>query len=372
MTGSHPSELNTETERAAIWRAQGSARIYRLRTTVTLLLAILCFFVVGISAQHIGSYAIEQGISQVAVLVPSILMAIAAGLVLLMAIRAALKSNAARRSSDLYDARALGADASLGSWKALSWIGALMVVTGSAWFLAVNDAAVSRTFFDVSLIMSSAGKVVWAFGTNVIIFVCSAVFIVIWSLLIAIARTLPGEAGRPLRYLATIYGDLFRGLPAIITIYLIGFGLPLSDLPVLSDLSSTSYAIIALTLTYGAYTSEVYRAGIDGVHNSQVAAARSLGLSHAKTMRYVVVPLAVRNIIPPLMNNCISLQKDTALVAIIGTIDAFNQSKIIAANNFNLSAVTTVAILFILITIPQARLVDRLIERDRKRMRTGG
>ncbi len=175
-----------------------------------------------------------------------------------------------------------------------------------------------------------------------------------------------------LRIPARVYTDIFRGLPAIITIYLIGFGLPLTNLPVLSHLSSTAYAIIALTLTYGAYTSEVYRAGIEGVHHSQVAAARSLGLSHFRAMRYVVVPLAVRNIIPPLMNNCISLQKDTALVAIIGTIDAFNQSKIIAANNFNLSAVTTVAILFIVITIPQARFVDRLIERDRRRIRAGG
>lgn len=372
MNSSLPSGLKSETERVAIWRAQGSAKTYGLRTSCTLILALISFFVVAVSAQHIGNYAIEEGLSKAAVIIPSILMSIAAGLILLMSMRAAWKSRAARRSDDLYAARALGAEASLGSWKALSWIGALLILTGGAWFLAVNDAAVSRTFFDVELIMSSAGKVARAFGTNVIIFACSAVFIVIWSLLIAIARTLPGEAGRPLRYLATIYGDLFRGLPAIITIYLIGFGLPLSNLPFLSDLSSTSYAIIALTLTYGAYTSEVYRAGIEGVHNSQVAAARSLGLSHAKTMRYVVVPLAVRNIIPPLMNNCISLQKDTALVAIIGTIDAFNQSKIIAANNFNLSAVTTVAILFILVTIPQARLVDKLIDRDRKRMRTGG
>ena len=222
------------------------------------------------------------------------------------------------------------------------------------------------------MIRDSAGRVLAAFGTNVVIFAVSAVLILIWSLVVAVARTLPGEAGRPIRMLAIAYGDLFRGLPAIITIYLIGFGLPLTDLPLLSDLSSTSYAIIALTLTYGAYTSEVYRAGIEGVHQSQIAAARSLGLSHGRTMRYVVVPLAIRNIIPPLMNNCISLQKDTALVAIIGTIDAFNQSKIIAANHFNLSAVTTVAILFVVVTIPQARLVDRLSDRDRRRMRAGG
>lgn len=372
MAGLLASESQNETGRAAVWRARSATRTYRGRTSITLALAALTFFVVAVSAQHIGSYAVSQGLSRVAVVIPGIVAAIAAALVLLMAIRAFAKSAAAARNPDLHTARALGAEASLGAWKALSWSGALLVVTAAVWFMAVNDAAVSRTFFDLALIQSSTGKVLWAFGTNIVIFAVSAVLILIWSLLVAIARTLPGEAGRPLRFLAIAYADLFRGLPAIITIYLIGFGLPLTNLPILSDLTSTSYAIIALTLTYGAYTSEVYRAGIEGVHSSQVAAARSLGLSHAKTMRYVVVPLAVRNIIPPLMNNCISLQKDTALVAIIGTIDAFNQSKIIAANNFNLSAVTTVAILFIVITIPQARLVDKLIDHDRRRMRAGG
>lgn len=371
MTESLVSETKSETGHAS-QRARSAARTHRTRSGLTLLAAIATFVIVAVSAQHLGSYAVTQGISRIVAAIPGVLVAVAAALVLLMAGRAFLRSIMASRSIDLHAARALGAEASLGSWKALSWTGALLIVTAIAWFMAVNDAAVSRTFFDVALIRSSASKVIWAFGTNVTIFAVSAVLILVWSLLVAIARTLPGEAGRPLRFLAIAYGDLFRGLPAIITIYLIGFGLPLTDLPILSDLSSTSYAIIALTLTYGAYTSEVYRAGIEGVHHSQVAAARSLGLSHAKTMRYVVVPLAIRNIIPPLMNNCISLQKDTALVAIIGTIDAFNQSKIIAANNFNLSAVTTVAILFIVITIPQARLVDKLIDRDRRRMRAGG
>ncbi|ATN34899.1 polar amino acid ABC transporter permease [Rhizobium sp. ACO-34A] len=365
------SETKSEAGHAT-QRARSAARTYRTRSGLTFLAAAATFVIVAVSAQHLGSYAVTQGVSRITAAIPGVVVAIASALVLLTAGRAFARSIMASRSADLHAARALGAEASLGSWRALSWTGALLIVTAMAWFMAVNDAAVSRTFFDLALIQSSAGKVIWAFGTNVTIFAVSAVLILIWSLLVAIARTLPGEAGRPLRFLAIAYGDLFRGLPAIITIYLIGFGLPLTDLPILSDLSSTSYAIIALTLTYGAYTSEVYRAGIEGIHHSQVAAARSLGLSHAKTMRYVVVPLAIRNIIPPLMNNCISLQKDTALVAIIGTIDAFNQSKIIAANNFNLSAVTTVAILFIVITIPQARLVDRLIDRDRRRMRAGG
>ncbi len=372
MEGPGHLAVSNEAGRAAKWRARAVTRTHRGRAALTLAVAALTFIVVAVSAQHIGTFAVSQGIPVAAAVVPGAVAALAAAALLVMAARAFLKSLASARSGDVSAARALGADASMAAWQAISWCGALLIVTACAWFMVVNDAAVSRTFFDLALIRQSTGKVLWAFGTNIAIFAVSAVLILIWSLVVAVTRTLPGEAGRPLRLLAIAYGDLFRGLPAIITIYLIGFGLPLTNLPVLSHLSSTAYAIIALTLTYGAYTSEVYRAGIEGVHHSQVAAARSLGLSHFRAMRYVVVPLAVRNIIPPLMNNCISLQKDTALVAIIGTIDAFNQSKIIAANNFNLSAVTTVAILFIVITIPQARFVDRLIERDRRRIRAGG
>ncbi len=132
------------------------------------------------------------------------------------------------------------------------------------------------------------------------------------------------------------------------------------------------WCILALTLTYGAYVAEVYRAGIESIHWSQISAARSLGLSYMQTMRYVVVPQAVRRIMAPLLNDFIGLQKDTALVQVVGVIDAFNQSRIISSNAFNLSAVTIVAILFVLITIPQARFVDRLIERDNARMKAGG
>jgi polar amino acid transport system permease protein len=152
-------------------------------------------------------------------------------------------------------------------------------------------------------------------------------------------------------------------------IYLIGFGLPLAHVPVLSQLSPMWAAVLALTLTYGAYVAEVYRAGIDSVHWSQVSAARSLGLSYGKTMRFVVVPQAIRRVIPPLLNDFIGLQKDTALVTVIGTVDAFTQAKIYASNYFNLSSVTVVAVIFVLVTIPQTRLVDRLIERDRRRQR---
>jgi polar amino acid transport system permease protein len=238
-------------------------------------------------------------------------------------------------------------------------------------FVLANDLAVGRTFFYLPLMIESFWLILKAFWVNVYIFVVAEVLVLIWGLVVAIARLLPGEAAKPIRTIATVYTDVFRGMPAIISIYLVGFGIPLTGIPVLKDFSPEFYAILALTLTYGAYVAEVYRSGIESIHWSQVAGSRSLGFSHFQTLRYVVVPQAVRRIIPPLLNDFIGLQKDTALVNVIGALDSFNQAKIVASNNFNLSAVTTVAFLFVLITIPQARFVDKLIERDQRRTRAG-
>jgi polar amino acid transport system permease protein len=356
--------------RASDWRARNKVRTHFGRSLAAFFLTCVTLIATAYTILHISSFVIGQGWLKTYTAVVASICALLPIFVLTLSLRAVSLSRRAAKAAG-FDGRELGAKASNASWNAISYSAALLIICAISWFMVVNDAAVSRTFFDLGLIARSAATILKAFGTNVFIFFVSAAFILVWALCIAIARTLPGTAGRPIRTLAIIYSDLFRGLPAIITIYLIGFGLPLTDLPLLRDLSSNAYAIIALTLTYGAYTSEVYRAGIESVHPSQIAGARSLGLSYFKTMRYVVVPQAMRGIVPPLMNNCISLQKDTALVAIIGTIDAFNQSKIVASNNFNLSAVTTVAILFVIITIPQARFVDRLIARDRKKMRSG-
>ncbi len=245
------------------------------------------------------------------------------------------------------------------------------VVIALVQFLMANNLAVSRTFLSVPLLGMSFPLVLKAFWTNIYIFVVAEICVLVWGLIVAVARLVPGKTAAPVRAIATLYTDIFRGMPAIITIYLIGFGLPLSGLPILKDLSVESYAIIALTLTFGAYVAEVYRAGIESIHWSQVAAARSLGLSYMQTMRYVVVPQAVRRIIPPLLNDFIGLQKDTALVNVIGSIDAFNQAKILSSNYFNLSPVTVVAFIFVVITIPQARFVDRILEREQRRTRAG-
>jgi len=283
----------------------------------------------------------------------------------------ARRADTALAAADVVGARVAASAARNLAWITFGYAAAQILALLSIEFLIANDLAVSRTFFLLPLIESSFFLILRAFWINVAIFMIAEVLVLIWGLVVALARLAPGAAGRPIRLIATFYVDVFRGLPAIINIYLIGFGIPLTGLPILKDMSQEAFAVLALTLTNGAYVAEVYRAGIESIHWSQTAAARSLGLSYTQTLRYVIVPQGVRQIIPPLLNNFIGLQKDTALVNVIGTIDAFNQSIIVASNNFNLSAVTTVAALFVVITIPQARLVDSMVARDRRRMRTG-
>ena len=305
-------------------------------------------------------------------------------------------AGAALAKGDIVKARIETAASRDRSFITLGWGAFALICLGFIDFVLMNNVAVGRTFFLLPLIFDKWGLVtIKFFGVNLFMFVFAEILVLVWGLVVAMARLMPGEAGRPVRALAIAYCDLFRGLPAIIVLYLIGFGIPTSGLSdvivsnvlgLFTDLSKLSpqeyktairvdvmwWCIMALTLTYGAYVAEVYRAGIESIHQSQIMAARSLGLSYMQTMRHVVIPQAVRRIIAPLLNDFIGLQKDTALVQVVGVIDAFSQSKIIAASKFNLSAVTIVAILFVLITIPQARLVDKLIERDNARMRAGG
>jgi polar amino acid transport system permease protein len=310
--------------------------------------------------------------------------------------RKAKKSHSDAQRGDIVEMRIATSEARDHAWLTFGWGTFGLVAVGFVCFIFTNDAAVGKTFFLLPLMGAKWWLVTKAFlVSNIFIFLIAEVLVLVWGLVVALARMLPGKAGQPIRALAIIYCDVFRGLPAVVTLYLIGFGLPLSGLPELVvphivglfiDLSTLTpielktatripviwWCVLALTLTYGAYVAEVYRSGIESIHWSQVSAARSLGLSYMQTMRYVIIPQAVRRILAPLLNDFIGLQKDTALVQVVGVIDAFNQSRIIAANAFNLSAVTIVAILFVLITIPQARFVDKLIERDNARMRAGG
>ncbi len=314
----------------------------------------------GQGGSLVEALLVTLGVAALGLMVPSI-----------RGVRLARQAKQALAAGDLIRARVAAAAARDLTWIAFGFVGAQGLLLLTIQFFIANDLSVSRVFFFLPLIGSSFGLILKAFWINIYIFLVAEVLVLIWGLVVAVARLAPGAAGRPIRLIATFYVDIFRALPAIINIYLIGFGLPLTGLPVVKNFSPVSFAILALILTNGAYVAEIYRAGIESIHWSQTAAARSLGLSYMQTLRFVIVPQGVRNMIPPLLNSFIGLQKDTALVNVIGTLDAFNQSIIIASNHFNLSPVTTVAILFVIITIPQARLVDRLIERDRRRMRVG-
>jgi polar amino acid transport system permease protein len=206
---------------------------------------------------------------------------------------------------------------------------------------------------------------------NIKMFLVAEVLILILALVIALVRQSSGPVMFPLRLVATLYVDVFRGVPLLLVIYMIGFGVPALSMHFLSTQTPPVYGTAALVLSYSAYVSEVYRAGLNSVHRSQTMAARSLGLSSWNSMRYVILPQAVRNVIPPLLNDFISLQKDTALVGVIGAIEASQAAVIYADSQFNYSSYVVAAILFLILTIPLARFTDHIIRKDRDRRLAG-
>ena len=230
---------------------------------------------------------------------------------------------------------------------------------------------VRREFFDWGQFKATFPEVSRAFLLNVKIFCIAEVFILVFALFLAVLRSLPGPVFFPLRALAIIYADLFRGIPTILVIAMLGFGAPALGVSWIPK-SVIFWGIVSLVLIYSAYVSEVYRAGIDSIHPSQEAAARSLGLSRGQTLRRVILPQAVRRVIPPLLNDFIGLQKDTALVGTLGAIEAFQQSQIDTNATFNFTAYLSAAVLFVAITIPLARFTDWLVLRDRRRRVAGG
>jgi polar amino acid transport system permease protein len=229
---------------------------------------------------------------------------------------------------------------------------------------------VRESFFNGRVFADSFPRIFEKFLKNVFVFMVAEVFILVLALFIAVLRSLPGPVFFPIRALAVIYTDLFRGIPTVLVIYILGFGAPGLQLQGVPK-SPLFWGIVALVLVYSAYVAEVYRAGIESVHPSQVAAARSLGLSRWKALRFVVLPQAVRRVIPPLLNDFIGLQKDTALLALIGVLETFRQSQVNAAGAFNYTPYLATALLFVLFTIPLARLTDWLIARERRRRQAG-
>ncbi len=243
--------------------------------------------------------------------------------------------------------------------------------------LAPGSGVVAERFFSPphlwqSLVGSEGSpSVLRAFLLNVEIFAVAEVFILILALVIAVVRGIPGPVFFPFRLVAVAYTDLFRGVPLILVLYMIGFGVPGLGLRFISYLPDVTYGVISLILVYSAYVAEVYRAGIESVHESQNAAARSLGLTRWQSLRFVVLPQAIRRVIPPLLNDFIGLQKDTALVSVLGSIEAARAAQIYSASEFNYASYVVAAFLFVLITIPLARFTDRLIARDKRRREAG-
>ena len=235
-----------------------------------------------------------------------------------------------------------------------------VIVTSPGW------PRVQQSFFDPETFDESWPRVSAGFWINVQLFLLAEALVLVFGLVIAVLRSLPGAALAPIRLLATAYVDLFRALPGILVISILGFGVPALQIEGLPN-EDFFWALVALTLLYSAYVSEVYRAGIESVHPSQAAAARSLGLSQLQAMRFVVLPQAVRRVIPPLLNDFIGLQKDTALVSVLGVVEVFRAAQIRQSATFNSTPYVITAVIFILLTIPLARFVDWLARREQRR-----
>jgi polar amino acid transport system permease protein len=250
-----------------------------------------------------------------------------------------------------------------------------------AWLITSSSGweKVKTIFFNGDRFKKDFPEVLGYLWVDVKLFLQTAPFILLWGLVIALCRNTRNPALFPLRAFAAIYTDFFRGVPIILTIYLIGFGIP--KLGLLEGefhflgfggnwASPYLWGPVALVLAYSAYVAEVFRSGIDGVHESQRAGARSLGLSHSQTMRHVVLPQAARRVVPPLMNDFLSLQKDVALLSVLGIIEVFRRATSIKDLYANYTPLVAAAVIFLALTIPETRLVDWYTARQRKR--TGG
>ncbi len=261
--------------------------------------------------------------------------------------RAAFRSGRARRSLAV----------STGSTVAVLVVAATLLVTSPGW------PRVRDTWFSWDKAVESFPAVLDGLWLNIRLMVVCAVAIVVLGLTLAILRTLRGAVFAPLRLFATAYVDLFRGLPLLLVLLLLGFGAPALDLTGLPT-SVLFWGATSLVLSYSAYVAEVFRAGIETVHPSQRAAARALGLTYAQSMRFVVLPQAVRRVVPALMNDLVSLQKDSGLVSVLGITDAIRAAQISTAEDFNYTPYVVAGVVFVALTVPMARIADRVSRRS--------
>jgi polar amino acid transport system permease protein len=258
-----------------------------------------------------------------------------------------------------------------------STVSTVLIIGGlvAAFYLAPGGANVRHFFFNphemwqsfVGDPKNSLSSIGLGLLINIKVFLIAEVFILIFALALAWTRMSKSPVLLPFRILATVYSDVFRGIPVLLVFLLIGFGVPGLKFAFISSQSQEVYGCVALILTYSAYVSEVLRAGIHSVPHGQLLAARSLGLTNSTTMRRVILPQAVRTVIPPLLNDFISLQKDTALLSVLGVIEAVQAGTIYQDFNFNSSGLVVASLLFLAMTIPLTRFTDGLIARDRNR-----
>jgi polar amino acid transport system permease protein len=262
-----------------------------------------------------------------------------------------------------------------------SVISTVLVIGGliAVFYLSPGGAAVRYAYFNPHLMweafvgdpadgLSSVGR---GFLTNIWMFLVCEPCILFFGLAIAWIRISKSPVLAPFRILATVYSDVFRGIPGLLVVALVGFGVRGLSLGWISNQSPAVYACIALIMSYSAYVAEVLRAGIYSVPNGQIMAAKSLGLTDYTTMRRVILPQAVRTVIPPLLNDFISLQKDTALASIIGVVEAVNAATIFQDSKFNSSGLVVASLLFLALTVPLTRFTDHLIAKDRARRLAG-
>ncbi|WEK61341.1 MAG: amino acid ABC transporter permease [Candidatus Microbacterium colombiense] len=251
--------------------------------------------------------------------------------------------------------------------------GSSVLLAGVLIAVVVNTpgwAIVRETFFDPQIALKSIGPIFQGLLLNLLVLVIAAVCVAILGTLLATMRSLRGPVFFPLRALAAAYTDFFRGVPLLIVLYLVGFGIP--ALMIFPRMPAMFWGTIALVITYSAYVAEVLRAGMEAVHPSQRVAARSLGLSHGQTLRIVVIPQGVRKVVPALMNDFVSMQKDVGLISVLGAVDAVRAAQLQVAESYNFTPYIVAGLMFIILSWPMIRLTDVVTSRLNKREQAGG
>jgi polar amino acid transport system permease protein len=271
---------------------------------------------------------------------------------------------AIRNRRKLYEARQFRRSATIATLSTIAFIAAVVLLVP----LAPGWERVKAAFFNWEIFVKTFPDLARAFLVDIAIFAWCAPIIAVWSLVIALMRDVRSSALYPLKLFAITYNDVFRGVPVVLIAYLLGFGIPGLGLPRPWN-SPYIWGSLALILTYSAYVSEVYRSGIESIHESQRSAAKSLGLSEADTMRFVILPQALRRVMPACMNILIALQKDVALLSFLGPVEVLRQAGSQKSLYANFTPYVGAAILFLLVTVPATRWVDSLIARQNQRQR---